>query len=127
MAARERLGKYGLRYFALGYLTMLLLIPVGMISYRAFEHGFSAAWSSVTTPDALHAFLLTIEIAAIAVVANTIFGVGCALLLVRTKFRVKALLTAVIDLPFAITAVVVALSLILLYGRTVSFASVFLN
>ena len=117
MAARRNLSRYGLRFFALGYLSMLLLIPVGMIFYRAFEHGLAAAWSSVTTPDALHAFYLTILIAAIAVTANTIFGVGCALLLVRTKFRGKALLNAAIDLPFAISPVVIGLSLYLLYGR----------
>jgi sulfate/thiosulfate transport system permease protein len=50
-------------------------------------------------------------------VANTIFGVGCALLLVRSEFRGKALLNAVIDLPFAISPVVIGLSLYLLYGR----------
>jgi sulfate/thiosulfate transport system permease protein len=110
-------GRWGLRAFALGYLAMILLIPVSLVFYRAFEDGFVAAWDAVTTPDALHAFYLTILIAAIAVVANTIFGVGCALLLVRSEFRGKALLNAVIDLPFAISPVVIGLSLYLLYGR----------
>src|SRR5436190_2123336 len=96
---------------------MLLLVPLGMIFYRAFEHGFGAAWDAVTTADALHAFYLTVLIAAIAVPVNTIFGVGCALLLVRSNFRGKALLNAVIDLPFAISPVVIGLSLILVYGR----------
>jgi sulfate transport system permease protein len=118
MALRRNAGRWGLRTFALGYLAMLLLVPVSMIFYRAFEHGLAAAWSSVTTPDALHAFYLTIVIAAIAVVANTIFGVACALLLVRTEFRGKALLNAFVDLPFAISPVVIGLSLYLLYGRT---------
>jgi sulfate/thiosulfate transport system permease protein len=118
MALRRNAGKWGLRTFALGYLAMLLLVPVSMIFYRAFEHGLAAAWSSVTTPEALHAFYLTIVIAAIAVVANTIFGVACALLLVRTDFRGKALLNAFVDLPFAISPVVIGLSLYLLYGRT---------
>jgi sulfate/thiosulfate transport system permease protein len=111
-------SRLGLRIFAVGYLSMLLLIPVGMIFYRAFEHGAGAAWDAVTTPEALHAFYLTILITAIAVPANTIFGIGCALLLVRTRFRGKALLNAVIDLPFAISPVVIGLSLYLLYGRT---------
>jgi sulfate/thiosulfate transport system permease protein len=111
-------SRLGLRIFALGYLSMLLLIPVGMIFYRAFEHGAGAAWDAVTTPEALHAFYLTILITAIAVPANTIFGIGCALLLVRTRFRGKALLNAIIDLPFAISPVVIGLSLYLLYGRT---------
>src|ERR1700752_4877606 len=118
MAVKRNAGKYGLRFVAIGYLSMLLLIPVGMITFRAFEHGFVTDWDSVTTPEALHAFYLTIVIAAIAVAANTIFGVGCALLLVRTMFRGKALLNAIIDLPFAISPVVIGLSLLLLYGRT---------
>ena len=117
MPASRTASRLGLRFFAVGYLSMLLLIPVGMIFYRAFEHGAGAAWEAVTTPEALHAFYLTILIAASAVSANTIFGVGCALLLVRTKFRGKALLNAAIDLPFAISPVVIGLSLYLLYGR----------
>ena len=89
MAARSRgnLGRYGLRTFALGYLAMLLLVPVGMIFYRTFEHGFAAAWDAVTQPDALHALKLTIEVALIAVPLNTIFGIVAALLIVRTEFR----------------------------------------
>jgi sulfate/thiosulfate transport system permease protein len=117
MPLSRHAGRWGLRVFALGYLAMILLVPVSMVFYRAFEHGFAAAWDAVTTPDALHAFYLTILIAAIAVVANTIFGIGCALLLVRSDFRGKALLNAFIDLPFAISPVVIGLSLYLLYGR----------
>ena len=117
MPASPTVSRLGLRFFALGYLSMLLLIPVGMIVYRALEHGVGAALDQVTTPEALHAFYLTILIAAIAVTANTIFGIGCALLLVRSEFRGKALLNAAIDLPFAISPVVIGLSLYLLYGR----------
>jgi sulfate transport system permease protein len=118
MPASRTASRLGLRIFALGYLSMLLLIPVGMVFYRAFEQGAGAAWEAVTTPEALHAFYLTILIAAIAVPANTIFGIGCAVLLVRTEFRGKSLLNAAIDLPFAISPVVIGLSLYLLYGRT---------
>ncbi|HXF00638.1 MAG TPA: sulfate ABC transporter permease subunit [Solirubrobacterales bacterium] len=117
MLASPTVSRLGLRFFALGYLSLLLLIPVGMIVYRALEHGAGAALDQVTTPEALHAFYLTILIAAIAVTANTIFGIGCALLLVRSEFRGKALLNAAIDLPFAISPVVIGLSLYLLYGR----------
>jgi sulfate transport system permease protein len=117
MPASRTASRLGLRFFALGYLAMILLVPVSMIFYRAFEHGLGAAWDAVTTPEALHAFYLTVLVAAIAVPANTIFGVGCALLLVRTSFRGKGLLNAAIDLPFAISPVVIGLSLYLLYGR----------
>jgi sulfate transport system permease protein len=117
MAVRRSFGKYAVRTFALGYLAMLLLIPVAMIFYRTFEHGFGAAWDAVTTPDAIHAFKLTLEIAAIAVPLNTIFGIGAALILVRSNFRGKALLNALIDVPFAISPVVIGVSLVLVYGK----------
>jgi sulfate/thiosulfate transport system permease protein len=117
MPIKRTVGRYGLRFVALGYLALLLLIPVAMIFYRAFEDGFAAAWDSVTNPDALHAMYLTIVMVAIAVPLNTIFGVAAALLLVRTRIPGKALLNALIDVPFAISPVVIGLSLILVYGQ----------
>jgi sulfate transport system permease protein len=117
MPVRRTLGRYGLRVVALGYLAMLLLIPVAMIFVRAFQDGIGTAWDSVTNPDALHAMYLTIVMVAIAVPLNTIFGVVAALLLVRTRVPGKALLNALIDVPFAISPVVIGLSLILVYGQ----------
>ena len=108
----------GLRALALGYLALLLVLPVGMIFYRTFEHGVTAAWAAVTTPDAMHAFWLTVLMVAVAVPANTVFGIACALVLVRGRFAGKALLNALVDLPFAVSPVVVGLALVLLYGRT---------
>ncbi len=113
-----RAGRLGLRFVALGYLALLLLLPVGMIFYRTFEHGLGAVWSAASAPNAVHAFWLSIELVAIAVPLNTVFGIGLALLLERGRFRGKALLGLVIDLPFAISPVVVGLSLVLVYGRT---------
>ena len=89
----------------------------GMIVVNTFGEGIGNAWTSITSPDGLHAIYLTLLIAAIAVPLNTIFGVGCALLMVRTEFRGKALLNAVIDIPFAISPVVIGLSLVLVYGQ----------
>ena len=110
-------GRLGLRFVAIGYLAALLAFPVGLVFYRAFEHGVAAFWEAMTTPDAQHAFWLTIEMVAIAVPLNTIFGVLCALVLVRQNFRGKALLNAAVDLPFAVSPVVIGLALILVYGR----------
>jgi sulfate transport system permease protein len=110
-------GRLGLRAFALGYLALLLLIPVVMIFIRTFEDGVGTAWASVTTPEAMHAFWLTLVMVAIAVPANTVFGVLCAMVLVRQRFRGRAILNALIDIPFAISPVVIGLSLILIYGR----------
>jgi sulfate transport system permease protein len=111
----SRLSRYGLRFTALGYVFMLLALPVGLIFYRTFEHGFGTAWAAVTTPDAKHAFWLTLEIAAIAVPLNTIFGVALAIQLVRHRFRGSGLVNALVDLPLAVSPVIVGFALVLLY------------
>jgi len=114
----SRGARIGLRIVALAYLGALLLVPVGIVFYRTFEHGIGAVWDSITTPAAIHALWLTIEIALIAVPLNTVLGVITALALVRGRFRGKALLDALIDLPFAISPVVIGLAMVLVYGRT---------
>jgi sulfate transport system permease protein len=111
------MSRIALRIAALGYLGALLLAPVGLVFYRTFEHGVGAVWDSITTPAAISAFWLTIEVAAIAVPLNTAFGIVAALTLARGKFRGKWLLDALIDLPFAVSPVVIGLALVLVYGR----------
>jgi sulfate transport system permease protein len=111
-------ARYGLRFAALAYLTLLLVLPVGLVFYRTFQHGLEPVWNAMTDPDFLHALWLTLLIALIAVPLNTIFGVACALVLVRQRFRGKALLNAFVDLPFALSPVVVGLALFLVYART---------
>ena len=113
----DRPWRIGLRSVALGYLALLLIVPIGLVFFRTFEHGVGAVWESITTPAAVSAFWLTITVTAIAVPLNTVFGVLCALALARGRFRGKAILDAMIDLPFAISPVVVGLALILVYGR----------
>jgi sulfate transport system permease protein len=106
-----------LRTVALGYLLGLIALPVGMVFYRTFEQGVGAAWAAVTTPPAQHAFYLTVTIALIAVPANAVFGVLTALLLARRTFPGKRLLNAIVDLPFAVSPVIVGLALILVWGK----------
>ena len=111
------MSRYALRYGALGYLALLVVLPVGMVFYRTFEKGIGAAWDAVTTPPAQHAFYLTVVITLIAVPLNALFGVLTALLIARGRFPGKRLLNAVIDLPFAVSPVIVGLALILVWGR----------
>jgi sulfate transport system permease protein len=111
------IGKYALRVFSLGYLAVLLVAPVGYVFWKAFEHGVGPAWDAVTTPDALHALKVTLILTAIAVPANTIFGVSCALAIVRHRFPGAGVVNALVDLPLALSPVVVGLALLLLYGR----------
>jgi sulfate transport system permease protein len=109
--------RYALRITSLAYLAALLLAPVGLVFYRTFEHGFGRASDAVTTPEAVHALKLTLEVAAIAVPANTIFGVLCALAIVRHRVPGAGIINAVVDLPLALSPVVVGLALLILYGR----------
>jgi sulfate transport system permease protein len=111
-------ARLGLRFAAIGYLAMLLVLPIGLVFWRTFEHGLGPVVDAATTPEALHALWLTVLIAVIAVPANTIFGVVCALVIVRGRFQGKTLLNAFIDLPFALSPVVVGLALFLVYART---------
>jgi sulfate/thiosulfate transport system permease protein len=105
------------RFLALGYLAAILVAPVVVVLWKTFEPGLGAVYDSVTTPAAIHAFWLTIEVTLIAVPLNTAFGILTALVLVRGRVRGRRVLEVLVDLPFAISPVVVGLALILLYGR----------
>jgi sulfate transport system permease protein len=120
-------AKLGLRFVALGYLALLLVLPVVLIFYRTFERGIADAWASVTTPEAQHAFWLTFVMVAIAVPLNTVFGVSLALLLERRDFRGKGVVNSLVDLPFAISPVVIGLALVLVYGRKGWFGTWFID
>src|SRR5216110_1829706 len=110
-------ARYALRFASLGYLAVLLVAPVGFVFWRTFEHGVGPAWDAVTTSEALHALKVTLILTAIAVPANTIFGVLCALAIVRHRYPGAGIVNAVVDLPLALSPVVVGLALLLLYGR----------
>jgi sulfate transport system permease protein len=110
-------SRLALRFVALGYLAAILVVPVAFILYKTLEPGPAAVWRSITTPAAVHAFWLTIEVAAIAVPLTTLFGMVCALVLARTRVPGRSVLEALIDLPFAVSPVVIGLALFLLYGR----------
>jgi sulfate/thiosulfate transport system permease protein len=125
--AISRRATLSLRGVALLYLTLLLLLPVAVVFWRTFEHGAGTAWSFMTTPAAVSALWLTILMAAIAVPLNAIFGVGAAMVLVRGKAPrpAKAVLDALIDLPFVVSPVIIGLALILVYGQSGWFGHAF--
>ena len=112
----SRVAKYGMRFGVLFYLSALLLIPIGMIVYRTFEAGFIESFEAVFSENGLHALKLTLITVAIAVPLNTVFGILTALVLVRQNFRGKAILNTLVDIPFAISPVVIGLALLLMYG-----------
>ena len=117
MRSGGRALRHGLRLVAVAYLALMLMIPVGLVFWQTFEHGAAPVWEALVQPNAVHAFKVTLEVALLAVVCNTVFGVLLAVLLVRHEFPGKRLLGAFIDLPVAVSPVVAGLALILVYGR----------
>jgi sulfate/thiosulfate transport system permease protein len=112
----SRRARVSLRAVALLYLLALLMLPVVLIFFKTFEHGFGVAWGWMTTPAAISALWLSLLMAAIAVPLNTVFGIVCALVLVRRRGRLAAVLDALIDLPFLVSPIIVGLALTLVYG-----------
>jgi sulfate transport system permease protein len=111
------IAKYVLRFGVLGYLAVILLAPLALVGYRTFEHGWAPFWHAISNPEAVHALKLTLEIAIVAVPLNTVFGILCALAVVRHRMPGMGLVNALVDLPLALSPVVVGLALFLLYGR----------
>ena len=110
-------GRYALRVLGVGYLVAVLLAPLTLVFLRTFEAGVGTAWESVTTPEALSALRLTLVAAAIAVPCNAVFGVIAAMVLARPRLPGRPLISALIDLPLALSPVVVGLALVLVWGR----------
>jgi sulfate transport system permease protein len=108
--------RYLLRCAALGYVFALLVVPVALILWRTFAPGFGQFFDYISTPAAISALDLSLLVVAIVVPLNVIFGVPVALMLARNRFRGKGALQAMIDLPFAVSPVVVGVALILLWG-----------
>ena len=110
-------ARFGLRAVALGYLAAILVLPVSMIVFKTFQNGIGPVWDALTDPAFVHALQLTLVAVAIAVPANTVFGVVCAMALVRGNVKRGAwFFNSAIGLPLALSPVVVGLSLILVYG-----------
>ena len=116
MVSVSRRAKYGLRAIALIYVFVLVVIPMGVITTRTLRQGLGAFWAAISSPQAVSAFRLTATVTVWAVVLNTIFGVGVAILLTRYRFPGKRLMSALIDIPIAISPIVVGLALVLVYG-----------
>lgn len=106
-----------LRYGVLAYLAALLIVPVGMIAYRTFGHGVAPVWDALTSAAARHAASMSILVCVIAVPLDVVFGVGAGILLARRRMPARWLVNSVIDLPFAMSPVVIGLALFILYGR----------
>jgi sulfate transport system permease protein len=100
------------------YVGVLILAPIASLLAGAFKEGLGAILTALSQPDVLAAFWLTIKISLVVVLVQTVFGTIVAWVMVRDRFAGRALLNALIDVPFAISPVVVGYMLLLLFGRT---------
>jgi sulfate/thiosulfate transport system permease protein len=108
--------KWVLRVLALGYIFFLVAWPVALVVRETFRDGLDTLIDTLTDPQVTNALQLTLVVALTAVVINTIFGVSISMLLVRSEFPGKRLLSAMIDLPLAVSPIVVGLALLLVYN-----------
>ncbi len=119
-AGRRRVSasRWALRLLTLGYVGVLVALPVGLVLWRTVDQGAAAFVDAISGPEAIAAFRLTAIVAGSAVLVNTVFGVGAALLLARYRFRGRALLDLAIDLPISVSPIIVGLALVLAFGWT---------
>src|ERR1700730_1276057 len=108
--------RYLSRFVGLASIFVLLVVPVSLILWRTFRPGIGQFFDWVTTPAAISALQLSLLVVAIVVPLNIVFGIPTALVLARNRFRGKSLLQAAIDLPFAVSPVVVGVALVLMWG-----------
>ena len=105
------------RGFVVLYLSVLVLLPLAALTSKAFSKGLNNFWDQITTPGAINSLELTLVASLIVVVINGFFGTILAWLLVRDDSPGKAIVNAVIDLPFALPTIVASLILIELWGN----------
>ena len=101
---------------ATSYLSVVVLLPLAAIVARASGHGWGRFWSAVTTPEAAAALRLTLVLGLLVAAVNAVVGTLIAWVLVRDEFPGKRLISALIDLPFALPTIVAGLTLLALYG-----------
>jgi sulfate transport system permease protein len=105
-----------MRAIVVAYLFLLVAWPVALVAENAFADGLVDMRDILEDPDVVHALRLTVFVALVAVVINTVFGVGISILLVRYRFPGRRALNALVDLPLSVSPIVVGLSLVLVYG-----------
>jgi sulfate/thiosulfate transport system permease protein len=109
--------RWTLTGLALLIVSVLVVIPVVNVFAEALAEGFDAYWNNlVNDPDTWHSIKLTMTVVPFALVANVVFGVAAAWAIARFNFPGRAVLTALIDLPFAVSPVVAGLMFVLIFG-----------
>ncbi len=111
------------RGFVVGYLSLIVLIPLAAVVWRSTDGGVDAFWRAVSSPAAISALKLTFGASLVVVAVNAVMGTLIAWVLVRDSFRGKSVVNSLIDLPFALPTIVAGLTLLALYGPRGPFTS----
>ena len=112
----SRLARWLLTGLALGFLALVLIVPLAAVFVQAFAKGAAAFAAAVREPDTLASIRLTLATAGIAVPVNVLFGVAAAWAVTHFQFAGKQLLITLIDLPFSVSPVISGMIFVLLYG-----------
>ena len=112
----RRAGHLLLILLAVGFLVLFLVLPLAAVFVEAFRKGVDNYLTSVNQHSTFAAIRLTLLIASISVPLNIVFGIAAAWAMARFEFRGKALLGALIDLPFSISPVIAGLIFVLMFG-----------
>ena len=101
---------------AIGFIVIVLVLPLVLVFKEAFASGVSAFVNAIIEPDALAAVRLSLTAAAIAVPLNTVFGIAAAWAISKYDFPGKTFLVTLIDIPFSVSPVVSGLIYVLVFG-----------
>lgn len=112
----QRMVRAALVLFAVAFMLVFLLFPLAVVFAEGLRQGIAAYLASIAQPEARASILLTLLVAGIAVPLNLVFGVAAAWLMARFRFRGKAWLGAIIDIPFSVSPVISGLIYVLLFG-----------
>lgn len=108
---------------ALGYIALVLLLPLAAVFVEALREGWPAYVAALREPDAISAVKLTLLVSAVAVPLNLVFGIVAGWAITKHDFRGKAWLVTFIELPFSISPVVSGLIYVLIFGAQGWFGS----
>ena len=108
--------RWSLIAIALGFITLFICLPLGLVIYQALSKGIEAYWAALTQADTLAAIRLTLLVAIVTVPLNTLFGITAAWAITRFEFKGKSFLTTLIDLPFSVSPVISGFIFVLLFG-----------
>jgi sulfate transport system permease protein len=98
------------------FLTVIVVLPLAALLWKSTEEGSQGFWDAVSSPQAVAALKLTLAASLAVALVNAALGTITAWVLVRDEFRAKAVVNAIIDLPFALPTIVAGLTLLALYG-----------